>query len=242
MKMKLLRCGLFALVCAVGAYAQTPVKVQKAELSISFGVVKGKLIAAGETMIFLDEENPDASFAIEKASIKNWNEQDGVITIDTNKPIKDRSGERNRLAFRLVEGNGMQLAAWYKTPASTATVAAGSDTKPLGVTAPAPASGSADLSGTKVYQATQKRFPFGSTDGKLVISETEIAFESLNDIKRSQRWSYRDIKEMKQTSTYIIEVTPFRGDSYKLELQGEGLSTAQFKILTDRVAAARGTK
>ena len=242
MKMKLLLFILFALTLMLGVQAQTPVKVQKAELSIPFGVVKGKLIAAGDVMVFLDEDNPDASFAIEKASIKGWNEQDGVVTIDTSKPIKDRSGERSRLAFRLVEGNGMQLATWYKTSASTNTVAAAptSESKPQGVTAPAP--GSADLSGTKVYQATQRRFPFGSTDGKLVISEAEIAFESLNDIKRSQRWSYRDIKEMKQTSTYIIEITPFRGDSYKLELQGEGLSSAQFKILTDRVASARGTK
>lgn len=238
-----LRFVLFALTIAItiGAQAQTPVKVQKAELSIPFGVVKGKLIAAGEMMIFVDEENTDASFTIEKAAIRSWNEQDGVLTIDTSKPIKDRSGERNRLAFRLVEGNGATLAAWYKNSASAMSAATnGSDSKPLGVTAPAP--GSSDLSGTKVYQASQKRFPIGTTDGKLVISETEIAFESLNDIKRSQRWSYRDIKEIKQISTYIIEIAPFRGDKYKLELQGEGMSSAQFKVLTDRIASARVAK
>lgn len=243
MNMKLLRFGLFALVLTLGlsAFAQIPVKIQKAELSIPFGVVKGKLIAVGETMVFLDEENPDASFAIEKASIKGWSEQDGVITIDTNKPIKDRSGERSRLAFRLVEGNGMALAAWYKTSANGMSATATSpETKAAGVTAPAP--GAADMSGTKVYQATQKRFPIGSTDGKLIISENEIAFESLNDIKRSQRWSYRDIKEMKQVSTYVIEIEPFRGDKYKLELQGEGMSSAQFKALTDRIASARVAK
>ncbi len=242
-EIKVLRLVLFtlALTIGVGAHAQTPVKVQRAELSIPFGVVKGKLIAANDLMIFVDEENTDASFTIEKASIKGWNEQDGVITIDTSKPIKDRSGERTRLAFRLTDGNGAALAAWYKNSAAGMTTATtNGEAKTAAVTAPAPAS--SDMSGTKVYQATQKRFPIGSTDGKLIISETEIAFESLNDIKRSQRWSYRDIKEIKQISTYIIEVAPFRGDKYKLELQGEGMSSAQFKILTDRIASARVAK
>lgn len=240
---KFLRSVLFALALSigVGVHAQAPIKVQKAELSIPFGVVKGKLVAAGEMIVFVDEENTDASFAIEKAVIKGWNEQDGVLTIDTSKPVKDRSGERNRLAFRLVDGNGTALAAWYKNSASAMSAAAtSSETKAAGATAPAPAS--SDMSGTKVYQATQKRFPIGSTDGKLIVSETEIAFESLNDIKRSQRWSYRDIKEIKQSSTYIVEITPFRGDKYKLELQGEGMSSAQFKVLEDRIASARVAK
>lgn len=226
--------SIWAAGLAVGA--QTPVKVQKVELSIPFGVVKGKLIAVNETLVFLDEEMPDASFAIEKSSIKSMTEQDGIITIDTNKPIKDRSGERSRLALRLTEGNGAALTAWYN--AATGTAVDSVSIKTAGATAPAPA----DVTGTKVYQARQKRFPVGSTDGKLIISETEIAFESLNDIKRSQRWSYADIKEMKQTSTYLIEVVPFRGDKYRLELQGEGMSSAQFKALTDRIAAGRTTK
>lgn len=233
---------LCVLVFSLVVGAQTPVKVQKAELSIPFGVVKGRLIAVGETLVFFDEETPDASFAIDKASIKSLTEQDGVITIDTSRPIKDRSGERTRLAIRLTEGNGSALLAWQKDPTSSTSVVKSADTSTVrtaGATAPATSS---DMSGTKVYQARQTRFPFGSTDGKLVISETEIAFEGLNDIKRSQRWSYQDIKEIKQSSSYILEVVPFRGDKYKLELQGEGMSTAQFKVIENRIAAARTAK
>ena len=233
---------LCVLVFSLVIGAQTPVKVQKAELSIPFGVVKGRLIAVGDTLVFLDEETPDASFSIDRTSIKSLTEQDSVITIDTNRPIKDRSGERTRLALRLIEGNGAALIAWQKDPASSTSVVKSADAgtvRTAGATAPA---SSADMNGSKVYQARQTRFPFGTTDGKLVISETEIAFEGLNDIKRSQRWSYQDIKEIKQSSAYIIEIVPFRGDKYKLELQGEGMNTAQFKALENRIAAARTTK
>jgi hypothetical protein len=244
---KLFSTVLMMLVIGAAAMAQAPVKVQKAELSIPFGVVKGKLVAVGDTLVFVDEEMPDASFSIEKATIRNFSEADGVITIDTNRPIKDRSGERNKLAFRLSEGNGAGLAAWFKDPASLATAAVrpsgdSSAAKTTTATASPTPTMSSDGTASKVYQARQKRFPMGSTDGKLVLSENEIAFESLNDIKRSQRWSYRDIKEIKQESTYLIEIVPFRGDKYKLELQGEGMSSAQFKSLEDRIAAARTTK
>ncbi len=234
--------GGLLLVSGFAAQAQTPVKVQKAELSIPFGVVKGRIVAVGDTMVFVDEENTDASFAIDKANIKGWNEQDGVITIDTNRAVKDRSGERSRLAFRLSESNGAALAAWAKNAALPASTASSSNEAIVTKTTAAASTTTTDTGGTKVYQAQQKRFPIGSTDGKLIISETEIAFESLDDIKRSQRWSYQDIKEIKQTSTYLLEVIPFRGDKYKLELQGEGMSSSQFKALTDRIAAARTTK
>ncbi len=242
---KLFSTILMVAVIGVAALAQAPVKVQKAELSIPFGVVKGKLIAVDETLVFVDEETPDASFSIEKATIRNFSEADGVITIDTNRPIKDRSGERNKLAFRLSEGNGTGLAAWFKDSTSmvVAAVKPGGDSGSAKTVTPSSSSGmSSDTATSKVYQARQKRFPVGNTDGKLIISEKEIAFESLNDIKRSQRWSYQDIKEIKQESTYLIEVVPFRGDKYKLELQGEGMSSAQFKALTDRIAAARTVK
>ncbi len=238
---------LIILGIGAAAFAQAPVKVQKAELSIPFGVVKGKLIAVGDTLVFVDEETPDASFSIEKATIRNFSEADGVITIDTNRPIKDRSGERSKLAFRLSEGNGAGLAAWFKDPASMVAAAVkpsgdSSVAKTVTSTVSQSSGMSSDNAASKVYQARQKRFPVGSTDGKLVISENEIAFESLNDIKRSQRWSYQDIKEIKQESTYLIEIVPFRGDKYKLELQGEGMSSSQFKALTDRIAAARTVK
>ena len=235
---------LMILVMGLAVFAQTPVKVQRAELSIPFGVVKGKLIAVGDTLVFVDEETPDASFSIEKATIRNFSEADGVITIDTNRPIKDRSGERSRLAFRLTEGNGAGLAGWFKDPASMATAAVkpNGDASAAKTSSPIVSSSGMSSETSKVYQARQKRFPMGTTDGKLVISENEIGFESLNDIKRSQRWSYQDIKEIKQESTYLIEIVPFRGDKYKLELQGEGMSSSQFKALTDRIAAARTVK
>ncbi len=43
--------------------------------------------------------------------------------------------------------------------------------------------------------------------------------------------------EMKQIGTYFIEVAPFRGDKYELELEGEGVSSVQFKTLIARITS-----
>lgn len=231
------KLSLAAALCACGfvlpAVAQTPVKVQKADLSINFGVAKGRLITAGETLVFLDEETPEASFALDKSNIKGWNEQEGVITLDTGKPVKDRSGERTRFAFRLVEGTGAALAAWYKeaarptegAPSTASTASAGSTT--------------GDAAGQKIYQARKKNFPFGTSDGRLIIAEKMVAFEAANDRSRSRQWELKDIKNIKQTGPYVLEITPFTGDEYKLELLGDGMSPAEYKTLSDRLVAAR---
>lgn len=228
--------SLAVMVCffvmSLTALGQTAVKVQKADLSINFGVAKGRLIAAGDLLVFVDDETPEASFAIERANIKGWNEQEGILTIDTGKAVKDRSGERMRFAFRLVEGTSANLVAWYKeAPTAKPTESA--------VGAPAASAASSGDAGQKMYQARKKNFPFGTSDGKLIIAEKMIAFEAANDRSRSRQWELKDIKNVKQTGPYVLEIEPFTGDSYKLELLGDGMTPAEFKVLSDRVVAAR---
>jgi hypothetical protein len=92
--MKIKQITLSLALCALGgsvaALAQAPVKVQKAELSINFGIAKGELISAGDLLVFVDQEMADGSFSIEKSNIAGWTEADGVITVSTTKPVKDR--------------------------------------------------------------------------------------------------------------------------------------------------------
>lgn len=225
------KLSLVVMVCAFAlsftALGQTAVKVQKADLSINFGVAKGRLVAAGDTLVFLDDEMPEASFALDRINIKGWNEQEGIVTVETDKAVKDRSGERTRFAFRLVEGTGANLAAWYKEAPGAKLAESGSGAATTGAEA-----------GQKMYQARKKNL-IGSSDGKLIIGEKMIAFEAANDRARSRQWELKDIKNIKQTGPYVLEIEPFTGDDYKLELLGDGMTPAEFKALSDRVVAAR---
>ncbi len=224
--------SLAVVVCGLGlcgaVAAQAPVKVQKAELSINFGVAKGRIVTAGDELVFVDDDMPDTSFAIDKSNIKSWNEAEGVITVETTKNVKDRSGERNRFAFRLVEGTGAGLAAWYKEAVMA---------KPAEALAK-DATASPDKPGQKVYQARKDNL-VGKIDGKLIILEKMIHFESAESLKYSRQWEIKDIKTIKQTGPYVLEIEPFSGDKYRLELLGEGMTPAEFKALSDRVGSAR---
>ena len=250
------RITLSVALCALSGvigFAQTPVKVQKAELSINFGIAKGELISAGDLLVFVDQEMADGSFSIEKSNIAGWTEADGVITVSTTKPVKDRSGERNRFAFRLVEGSSAAFASWYRE-APKGMMAASAATTATDATAAAPITKSAEAAAAtaagvtkpefkeKSFPAKQKRFPVGSSEGRLLIQEKQMAFEANGDTKRSRIWELKDIKALKQTGPYYLEIEPFIGDTYKVELLGEGMTPSEFKALQDRVANARLNK
>src|SRR4029453_3505505 len=50
--------------------AQVPAQVQKAELAIPFGAVAGKIVMAGDHLVFIDEERPDQSFVVARTEIE----------------------------------------------------------------------------------------------------------------------------------------------------------------------------
>ena len=103
--------------------AQTTALIQKADLAIPFGTVSGKIIVAGEHLVFIDEQKPELSFVIAKNEVENVTIQDRTASLELSRSIQDRSGERSRLNFRLPNGDTTALTRWFGA-AVTAPVAA----------------------------------------------------------------------------------------------------------------------
>ena len=76
----------------VSASAQTNLEVFRAELSVPFDKTEGKLLAVGESLVFIDDDKPEFSFAIEKDNIADLQNDDEVLTVQTKRAVKDRSG------------------------------------------------------------------------------------------------------------------------------------------------------
>ena len=85
-------------------FAQTTAQIQKAELAIPFGTVSGKIIMAGDHLVFIDEERPGQSFVVARSEVEELAIQDGTASLELRRPVQDRSGERSRLSFRLAQG------------------------------------------------------------------------------------------------------------------------------------------
>lgn len=229
--------GVMLLVFAgtvLPLFGQLPVQSQKAEMSIPFGVVTGRLVTVGQYLLFIDEEKPELSFAITRNGIRNLSVVAEILTVETLKPVRDRSGEKTALSFRLSKPLDAQLFVdWFKTTAEAAAPPAEKEADKK------EAAKKETVVPTKTYQARHNHFPTGGCSGRLIIEPNRVVFESIGEINHSRQWDLKDIKELKRNNPYSIKIVPFLGNEYNLELQGQGMDSDEFKDLVDRVTAAR---
>lgn len=221
-------------------FAQLPVHTQKVEMSIPFGVVPGQLVTVGDLLLFIDDEKPEASFAIARSGIRNLSIAAEVLTVETVKPVRDRGGERSSFNFRLTRPMDAQpFADWFKTAAAAAAAPAAPGEKEAEKKDAAKTEAAIPA---KTYQARHTHFPRGGCNGRLVIEANRMIFESISDIDHSRQWDLKDIKEIKRSNPYSLKIVPFSGNEYNLELQGQGMDSSEFKGLVDRITSARLAK
>src|SRR5215470_7501240 len=75
------------------ANAQTRVNVCQADLYFLSNRVKVKVVLVRDTLVIVDEDDPNASFSIDRTNILRLNDKSRVFTIHTRRPIWYRSRE-----------------------------------------------------------------------------------------------------------------------------------------------------
>jgi hypothetical protein len=75
--------------------------------------------------------------------------------------------------------------------------------------------------------------------GKLVITARGVNFEDLSDAKHSRTWTYGQIKELKRDGKNELKIEPYSGEDYEFRLEGRTLSDSVYRMIADRIAAAR---
>ena len=81
----------------------------------------------------------------------------------------------------------------------------------------------------------------GDQTGKLMLKDTELAFESLTDARHSRNWPYADIRELSKGGNEL-RVRPFRGDKYAFQFKDKKLRDRLYSMISDRIVAARQSK
>ncbi len=206
---------------------QLPVREMHVQLAAGFNTVEGRLITAGNSIVFLDDSQPQASFFATRSQIEQVSAGQGqALIIQFREPIRDREGERMRVEFRVSPQDSDTLRAWFSQ------------------------TGSAGVEGRKVeeqsgafptYSARRDKF-IGGDNGRLVVKSDRLAFEA-NSAEASREWLFSDIREIKQKGPYRLEIQPFTGDKYSLELLGGGgMAREDFKRLADSIARARSNR
>jgi hypothetical protein len=217
---------------AMTLLAQSAVQQFNAEVPDAFGSVAGRVVLAGDQLVFSSDSKPAASFSATRRDIQNISVEGNVIAIQLRNPIRDASGERTRLALRVSDQSATSaISSWFNRGSSSSAEI------PQGLAAEALA-GKEPSSELRSYQAHHQK-KFGGSKGRLLVTNSGLAYESIDDVKDSRRWEFRDIKELKLHSPYELEVDPFTGDKYSFGVEGQGMSNGDYQDLIDRVTKAR---
>ena len=228
--MKLLSCVL-AFVCTVlasgSALAQGELNVYRGSL-VAAQAVTGRVAVLPDSIVFIDDEKPEASFFATRAMISAITPDAESVTIQLNKEVKDRAGSTTRIIIRLTAASeATAIQRWY----AAAPAAAAKGGKPgMAAASTTPA--------TLTFRAQKKKMLRGKTDGKLIIDDARIIFESTDVASDSRRWELKEIKELKNKNPYELEIKPFRGETYELQLT-DAMDQAQFREIVDRVTKSR---
>ncbi len=78
----------------------------------------------------------------------------------------------------------------------------------------------------------------GDQNGKLMIKETDLAFESLTDARHSRNWNYADIRELSKRKKEL-RIKPKKGSSYDFQFKDSKLRDRIYDLISAKVLAAR---
>jgi hypothetical protein len=78
----------------------------------------------------------------------------------------------------------------------------------------------------------------GDQQGKLMLKETELAFESLTDARQSRTWKYSDIREVSRKKK-DLRIRPLKGSTYDFQFKKSQERDKIYDLIASRVVAAR---
>ena len=79
----------------------------------------------------------------------------------------------------------------------------------------------------------------GDQRGKLTISDTALAFDSLTDAKHSRTWKYSEIRTFEKRIIKGVRVRPFKGSRYDFSFDNIANRDRIFTLISQRIVEAR---
>lgn len=146
----------------------------------------------------------------------------------------------NTRAVQIVRGNQVFTSSTNHSPTRVTVV--GTTSGDVAVVESLTADGvSAERVGTPVGTAGDVAFDvrYKGDRGKLVAGEKAITFEDIGNAKRSQTWTYSQIKEVRREGSNELKINPYKGDDEEFHLDGPAMSEAVYQAIANRIVAAR---
>ena len=78
----------------------------------------------------------------------------------------------------------------------------------------------------------------GDQQGKLMLRQDELAFESLTDAKHSRSWKYAEIRSLEKKRKEVL-VRPFKGSRYYFQFPDNKMRDQIYDAVSQRILTAR---
>ena len=78
----------------------------------------------------------------------------------------------------------------------------------------------------------------GDQQGKLMLRQDELAFESLTDAKHSRSWKYAEIRSLEKKRKEV-RVRPFKGSRYYFQFPDNKMRDQIYDAVSQRILTAR---
>lgn len=228
--MKFIRfCILAGALAATTAWAADQMLASRVQVDGPMGVDTGHLVLTNNQLVFVDDTNPDGTFAVPRTDISNLNldENSGMLTIALSRPVTNDLGQQSNVVLRVSGSQGPdQIASWVGLPVNTTGEASRMMTTTTG---PAP------IPSQMSFAARCH-----GDDGRLVVNRYGITWEDLSDRDDSRSWTYPQIRELKrENGNTAVEIKTYDGNSYRFHVQGPFMTDTVYNAVANRIANAQ---
>lgn len=237
--MKVWFLGLLAaaMLLPFSASAETDIVAFPAELSVSFEAVPGRVVLAGNQVLFWSESPTYPSVYFQKANVHRASISNGVLLVELNEPTQVQTGSTNRFSFRLTGTSDTSVIdRWFSQTGGAMTVAPAAAS---GAAASPAAGGTSTLGDAFTYNAEHARRMGSNRKGKLVFTQEGVSWESLDDATQSRTWPYKSIRRFDRSNPYKLVIDTFSDGKYTFNLTTKPIGNEEFSKITDYLAAAR---
>jgi hypothetical protein len=209
---------LFMLAAVLSLQAADQLTVHKIQLNTPAGAINGKVVGVGDHLVFIDDDQPQKSFLIQRGDIRTARSQDNSIIVEMARPVTDRFGSRSNLEIRLID------------PSTGAVLS-----KHLGVPV--------ERARTETTYSLDVRHDHrgqGHCEGRLIADDTRIRFESVGQASHSRNWTYDQVERfLTERNNAILRVDPVNGDTYDFNVVNGATAGAMHKLVSEKIIAAR---
>lgn len=209
------------LALAIRVHAQEQLTIQKVTVNTPSGTISGKVVGSGDTLVFVDDNDPQRSFTLNRGSVRSYQTDNGAIVVELARPETDATGTASNVRITVVDQrNQAALTRWMEVPQERSRTVT-----------------------TYTTDVKHDHHGKGNCEGKLVADDQSLRFESVSEASHSKTWNYSDVQSFEKEKDHsLLKVVSKNGEKYDFKTVNGKTAGGVYDIVSQKIVAARSIR